>query len=466
MMNIRQRQQPMRQSPRDKRQRKPLFTRKRLKGRGRRQCIIFIAFSIVVGFCIVYLNLFLSLLNSTTQTNDAASPIAPNSRPGLSSLSKEAEDKNTAKSKHKRGRRFQDWMDIATKLAALPPNEVIDRLNAEDPFATRKFGRDLIEKESQLERSLTIGELQELFSCPIDRITLPDMRDNVKAEAFRNGEEGTFLFFQHLRKAGGTHFCSLAKKNLPSRAINRYYCMPDMEWDQQGAGYLHHYSNDEIVSNMKRKGYRVAGNEWDQFRHGEDGFFNLPALFATSFRSPLDRAVSQFRFECLEDRGCHMKTIEEYWTKRADLRNVYTWTFSDHRGRLNKAYHGSTKEEIDKRVTMVRTALDTVARFNLVLAMEWLAYASPLVQEVLGFENTEQLTHRVRPHNGQGNLLRNDGQEENKMGSASIAKASYDAKAYLKPHLYNQMSQDLALDEILTDAARRMFLERLVCNDV
>lgn len=28
------------------------------------------------------------------------------------------------------------------------------------------------------------------------------------------------------------------------------------------------------------------------------------------------------------------------------------------------------------------------------------------------------------------------------------------------------MSEDLALDEILTDVARRMFLERLVCEDM
>ena len=61
----------------------------------------------------------------------------------------------------KQGKRFKDWMDIATKLAALPPNEVIEQLNSQDPFGTRKFGHDLFEQESRLQRSLNMSELQQ-----------------------------------------------------------------------------------------------------------------------------------------------------------------------------------------------------------------------------------------------------------------------------------------------------------------
>ena len=97
-------------------------------------------------------------------------------------------------------------------------------------------------------------------------------------------------------------------------------------------------------------------------------------------------------------------------------------------------------------------------------------YASVLIQyyhfstDVLGFKNTNTLTERVRPHINQAK--RKDGQEHNNMGAAGIAKASWTPEKYLPPELYNRMSHDLALDEILTDAARRMFLERIVCNDV
>ena len=108
-------------------------------------------------------------------------------------------------------------------------------------------------------------------------------------------------------------------------------------------------------------------------------------------------------------------------------------------------------------------ALDTVAKFHLVLVMEWLAYAPKLVTGVLGFQDLSSLTTRVRPHIGQAK--RNDGQEHNVLGAAGITKASWDPKNYLSSEQYKIMSEDLALDEILTDAARRMFLERIVCGD-
>ena len=109
-------------------------------------------------------------------------------------------------------------------------------------------------------------------------------------------------------------------------------------------------------------------------------------------------------------------------------------------------------------------ALDAVSRFHLILIMEWLAYADKQVKSVLGFQDTSALTRRIRPHISQAK--REDGQETNKLGAAGIAKASWDPKEYLSPSQYKIMSENLALDEILTDAARRMFLERLVCDDV
>ena len=113
---------------------------------------------------------------------------------------------------------------------------------------------------------------------------------------------GTFLFFQHLRKAGGTNFCTLAQRNLPSSQVPPYYCMPDYYWTggHRCGGCFSQWTNEQIVTNMKSQGHRVLGNEWDPF--DSERFFALPAVFATSFRKPLDRALSQFRFECIEDR--------------------------------------------------------------------------------------------------------------------------------------------------------------------
>lgn len=350
---------------------------------------------------------------------------------------------------------------MAQDLAALSPEQTLQKLKEEDPFGTRAFDAQLTEHETQLGRVLTIDEIRQLFPCPLerDRITLPDVRLHQKAEDFRSNKPGTFLFFQHLRKAGGTNFCSLAEKNLPKHAQPAYYCMPDMGWTgNKRAGYLHDWSNEEITRRMKEQGFRIAGNEWENFdisRH-----FELPAVFATSFRKPLDRALSQFRFECIEDRGCRIKDVHKWWDTRGDLYNVYTKTFADPPIGARQYFRGNASKQ---RRQIMETAIDTLSKFHLVISMEWLAYAGPLVTSVLGWNDLSALTTRVRPHIGQAK--REDGQDNNSLGSASIKKASWVPEEYLDAAQYKKMSEDLALDEVLTDVARRMFLERLVCEN-
>lgn len=350
-------------------------------------------------------------------------------------------------------------MDIAGKT----PSEIIKTMRNDDPFGVRTFETHLLENESEKGRFLSLDELRTLFPCPSELITFPDQRNHDNANAFRNHTIPYFLFFQHLRKAGGTNFCTLAEDNLKRKELPTYYCMPDYHWNMKnrGAGYLTRYTNDEIITNMKQKGHRIAGNEWDPF-DGER-FFGLPATFATSFRRPLDRALSQFRFECIEDRGCKIKNVTEWWNKRSKgLSNVYTWTFV--KEGVRKASIGTTKKDSFKRQELIGKALDNISKFNLVMVMEWLAYAPKHVTDVLGFKNTNILTKRIRPHINQAK--REDGQEQNVMGAAGIAKASWTPENYLPKDLYERMSIDLALDEILTDAAKRMFLERIVCDDV
>jgi len=357
---------------------------------------------------------------------------------------------------------YAHFLSIAQNLAALTPAETLKNLESEDPFGTRTFDSQLLEHETEVGRVLTIHEIQQLFTCPRneERITLPDARVEQKAHDFRGGKKGTFLFFQHLRKAGGTNFCSLAEKNFPKQAYPRYYCMPDMAWSgNKNAGYLHSWSNKEIITRMEASGYRIAGNEWENFdvsRH-----FDLPAVFATSFRKPLDRALSQFRFECIEDRGCTTKDVHTFWDRRKDLYNVYTKTFADPPVGAIHFFRGDFSKE---RRDLMTAAIDTLSKFHIVLSMEWLAYGAPQVRSILGFDDVSTLTTRVRPHITQAK--RDDGQESNKLGSASIAKASWVPKEYLDADQYKKMSEDLALDEVLTDVARRMFMERLVCDDL
>ena len=99
---------------------------------------------------------------------------------------------------------FQHFHTIAQDLASLPPAQTLEQLEKNDPFGTRTFDSKLIQQETTLGRVLTMTEVRELFPCPSvdERITLPDVRVAQKAKDFREGKKGSFLFFQHLRKAG------------------------------------------------------------------------------------------------------------------------------------------------------------------------------------------------------------------------------------------------------------------------
>eukprot|EP00934_Nitzschia_sp_Nitz4_P007590 Nitzschia sp. Nitz4//scaffold44_size153857//58577//60030//NITZ4_002716-RA/size153857-augustus-gene-0.20-mRNA-1//-1//CDS//3329552142//7580//frame0 len=365
---------------------------------------------------------------------------------------------------------YKDWRELAVSMAALPPDQILDILKTQDPFGVRRFEQTLLQAESDQQAILSMDDMKKLFPCPTnERISLPDQRNHQLAKYYRQGIQKTsndgdvpfvFLFFQHLRKAGGTNFCGLAQHNLLKPQVPSYFCMPDMKWSgRKCAGCFLSFTNQEIESHMVEDGHRILGNEWDPF---DERFFDLPAVFATSFRRPLDRALSQFRFECIEDRGCKFKEVEPWWKKRMDLTNVYTWTFS--KEGLRKISVGEKQSDAAKRQEVLGKALDTVAKYNLVLVMEWLAYAPDHVRDVLGFQDTTTMTERIRPHLSQA--VRDDGQDKNKLGAAGIAKASWTPETYLSKEQYKIMSENLALDEILTDAARRLFLERAVCSDM
>jgi hypothetical protein len=366
---------------------------------------------------------------------------------------------------------------MAVELAKLPPAQVLTKLEQDDPFGVRTLNQQIEQyhqqqqfldgataQQEQLAQGLLEKIKTELFPCPTSpqqRISYPDQRNHTKVQAFRSYDtttttNGYFILFQHLRKAGGTNICTLATANLHKRNLPPYYCMPDYYWHHHDngetdsksknnngcAGCLHRWTNTEIINKIGP--YRIAGNEWDSFdpkRH-----LQLPAVFITSFRKPLDRAVSQFRFECLESRGCHDKHIESWWNKRRDLYNVYTWTFSD----INRQarYATSTSPiDIQQRATAVGIALDVIVQFHIVMILEYLPFAAPVVEQVLGFKDTTVLTKHVRPHNNK--LQRQD---------------SLHPKDILSPAQYRIMSESLALDEILYDAAQRLFWERLVCE--
>jgi hypothetical protein len=349
---------------------------------------------------------------------------------------------------------YEYYRTIVTELARRAPSDILHTLQHEDPLGVRRVAEQIEALKQQFNRTPAIAELTSLFPCPAParRLSGPDRRNATQLQHYHQSLQDpsmtAFIFFQHLRKAGGTHFCTLAQKNLPPAQVPAYYCMPDYFWKRDDgtspkcAGCLHQWTNQEILERVGS--HRIMGNEWDTFDVAHH--FQLPAIFVTSFRAPLHRAVSQYRFECVEERGCTHKTIESYWEKRRDLYNIYTKTFSDIPRQGSFATDTASPAAAERRAQSVATALDTLLQFHLVLIMEWLFYAAGPVQQVLGFSDTAVLAQAVRPHNDR--KQRTD---------------SWRPEEYLSAEQYRIMSETLALDEILYDVARRLFLERLVC---
>jgi hypothetical protein len=80
--------------------------------------------------------------------------------------------------------------------------------------------------------------------------------------------------------------------------------------------------------------------------------------------------------------------------------------------------------------------------------MEWLFSAAGPVQQVLGFPDKSVLTQAVPGTTAQ---------------RSETADGQLAARGIPASEQYRIMSETLALDEILYDVARRLFLERLVC---
>ena len=164
---------------------------------------------VMVSMVLLYVRVYMLLFQRSTPSNEEVPVIRQEYR--------------NPKKQPKR-ERYADWRSLAVDLAGKLPAEILQILKEEDPFGVRTFEKRLLETESSQKRFLALDELRELFPCPTDRITLPDQRDSDKAHAFRNGTDSYFLFFQHLRKAGGTNFCSLAEHNLEKKNLPKYYC--------------------------------------------------------------------------------------------------------------------------------------------------------------------------------------------------------------------------------------------------
>lgn len=202
----------------------------------------------------------------------------------------------------------------------------------EELFAVGASNPQLLLRRLAEEDPLGVRGGPDAFVCPRrpeDRLDYPDIVNHSRALRFRQGAPGTWVLYQHLRKAGGTGFCDLAKLNLPSGAVPRYYCMPDNRGSLGMAPWSNGTYTQEVIS---RRGFRVAANEWDAF------FAYMldweGAVLATTFRHPVERYFSQYRFEHLEHRD---GTAAD--AKRLDMK---TWYLSQRGWTMGSNYYVKT----------------------------------------------------------------------------------------------------------------------------
>jgi hypothetical protein len=350
---------------------------------------------------------------------------------------------------------------------SLPPSNILDevrrlfRLGKSHPAA-------LLE---ELETTDVFGTNDPLsFTCPVDRYarieSLPGGTFNsTRAALFKAGRPESWLFYQHLRKAGGTGFCELARKNMKRSTIPPYYCMPD----NRGSLATPPWNQEEyVLKQLRLKGHRLASNEWDTYQSYMGTWAD--AVYATTFRDPVDRWYSQYKFEYLEHRDGSDKnaprpiTMMQWYKSNRNWMmtpNYYIKTFlgtvdmgvPHGTGDFYWTYHKFQHYSIAEKDFLL--ALTNLRKFNLVLVLEWLDLdiTRTALDRVLGW--TAPPT-KVRPH---------DGQAPNRESAQVDAAIRSSSSKKVLPHAdYLFIAEDNALDMLFYHVVLRMFLERSACD--
>ncbi|CAM9914593.1 unnamed protein product [Ascophyllum nodosum] len=341
--------------------------------------------------------------------------------------------------------------------------ERLFRIGEKDPSALAR----VLEEEDPLQVCVASPDH---FHCPPreeERFSLPDARNRTVEREFKEGKG--FIYYQHLRKAGGTGFCEMAGRNIPSAQVPMYHCMPD----NRGAMATPPWSNREFLLNqMDKNSFRITANEWDAFPKEH---LTLPrAVFATTFRHPVDRWYSQYRFEHVEHRDGTSKDSTplpfNQWFKRMKPYimgdNYYVKTFcgipnrsdADLMDDVNRK--GRPKHEQDlswsyhkfnswgQKVTWDNflSAIEILERFNLILMLDFVDDEMWALEEALGWTQQRRV---VLPHEKQA--VRKD-------------KKSIPAREALDEDVWAETVQSNVFDLLLFHWAKRMYLERSACR--
>jgi len=299
-------------------------------------------------------------------------------------------------------------------------------------------------------------------SCPIDsqRFDYPlySKANQSNADRFRSGDPEAFVFFQHLRKAGGTAFCDLAQHNMPRRQVPGYYCMPDF----RGSLATPPWNNQtHLLIEMRKKGHRVCANEWDVFY---SRFVEYPGIvLSTTFRDPVDRWYSQYRFEHLEHRDGQPKDaprkpfITYYNNNKGWMegKNYYVRTFEgeeDPRPPANIGEFYWTYRKYNQRPVSWQAMVDAVAnlrKFHVLMVLDWMdkPQTLDLLKRELGWTSPPK---QVLPHEVQA------------VRQVKTSTKAIDSMP-IQDFVFTQ--KENIFDLLLFEVVKHIYIERAFCDE-
>ena len=341
-------------------------------------------------------------------------------------------------------------------LANSNPIEFIQYMTTEDPLN--------IEVESPND-----------FKCPPQSSTKLNFLGNYDASnqeikekyhRFQKKEKNSFIFFQHMRKAGGTGFCDLAQRNMPGE-VPHYYCMPD----NRGSLMTPPWNTTWLIDICRQYRYRIAANEWDALTESKITELNTRTnngvIFSTMLRDPLDRWLSQYRFEHVEKRDNGKGDLDfATWYNREKSNNMgsnyYVKTFI---GEENEADQILLEKTGPKGIPLVhgnfywtyqkyrhdtltwydfeKATKNLINWMDIVLILEWIDFTKDYVEELLDWREAPR---QVLPHENQ---------------SKRSNKTSRKAKDTLPPLTYDHLVKDNIFDILFFAISKRILLERM-----
>lgn len=353
-------------------------------------------------------------------------------------------------------------------LGTKNPHELVELLETKDPFGTAH---------------------PEAFQCPkspaaridsVEGIHYPYYdKEGGAAAAFRRGDKDSFIFYQHLRKAGGTGFCELAKKNMKQGDVPPYYCMPDNRGSLATPPWL---DAAYLQERLQSKGHRIASNEWDAWNREQHNPVKMPkAVFTTTFRHPLDRFYSQYRFEHLEHRdgsqanaprqsfmawyggmvdwtvgfNYYLSTFEgqpDQKLARPGTGDFY-WTYHKFQ-RLYKKHEIGNGNDGKFGFLFFKRTLMNLQQFHLILVTEFLDLA-PHFNMI-----TKTLAWTVKPKK----TLPHAQQAHREIDNGTGMTKSVRAKDALLQEDYMRLASENVFDVLFYAIVRRLVLERMTCS--